>query len=133
RRTPEMLDAAPPAALLEQEAVTHLPIGKVAMTGAERMRRLCAKQPVTKRDETHGVDALLAIAKLKARIAELERRGRSQGQLKVTHSHSGKSPFSEVGKLRAEIGRLKSDIIKLKMMLQEEPDAAKLRKEVVDQ
>src|SRR5262249_10509529 len=31
------------------------------------------------------------------------------------------------------IGKLKSDIIKLKMMLQEEPDAAKLRKKVVEQ
>jgi hypothetical protein len=41
--------------------------------------------------------------------------------------------FTEVGKLRAEIGKLKSDIYKLKAMLQEEPDAAKLRKKVIDQ
>jgi len=41
--------------------------------------------------------------------------------------------FSEVGKLRAEIGKLKSDIRKLKAMLQEQPDAANLRKKIVDQ
>jgi len=35
--------------------------------------------------------------------------------------------------LRGENAKLKSDIIKLKAMLQEEPDAAKLRKKVVDQ
>jgi len=65
------------------------------------------------------------------RIAELEQRGRSQGQLKVAHNRPVE--FIEVSKLRAEIGRLKSDIIKLKAMLQEEPDAAKLRKKVADQ
>ena len=35
--------------------------------------------------------------------------------------------------MRGENAKLKSDIIKLKAMLQEEPDAAKLRKKVVDQ
>jgi len=111
------------------------PIGKVAMTSTERVHRFRTKQRAvrgeTKRNETHGIDALLTIAKLKARIAELEQRGRSQGQLKVAHSR--REEFTEVGKLRAEIGRLKSDIIKLKAMLQEEPDAAKLRKKVADQ
>jgi hypothetical protein len=41
--------------------------------------------------------------------------------------------FTEVGKLRAEIAKLKSDIFKLKAMLQEEPEATKLRKKIVDQ
>jgi hypothetical protein len=41
--------------------------------------------------------------------------------------------FTEIGRLRAENGRLKSDITKLRMMLQEEPDATKLRKKVIDQ
>jgi uncharacterized coiled-coil DUF342 family protein len=45
----------------------------------------------------------------------------------------GAAIFSEAGKLRAEIGKLKSDIIKLKAALQEEPDAAKLRKKVIEQ
>src|SRR5262249_39832905 len=101
-----------------------------AMTGAERVRRFRIK---------HGTDkpaaaksgAAAEIAALKQRIAELEGRGRSQGQLKVTHSR--RQEFGEIGKLRAEIGKLKSDIIKLKMMLQEEPNAAKLRKKIVDQ
>jgi len=84
-------------------------------------------------------DGLEAIRQLKAENAvlkaELAKR-RSEGQ--VTRGHrerAGERPveFTEAGKLRAEIGRLKSDIAKLKMMLQEEPDAAKLRKKVVDQ
>ena len=114
------------------------PIGKVAMTSTERVHRFRAKhrtgKPETKRNETRGINALLTIAKLKARIAELEQR---RGESQVTRSHREERgrpvEFTEVGKLRAEVGRLKSDIIKLKMMLQEEPDAAKLRKKVADQ
>jgi hypothetical protein len=47
--------------------------------------------------------------------------------------HLDAETFTEVGKLRAENRNLKSDVAKLKMMLQEEPDAAKLRKKVIDQ
>jgi uncharacterized protein with PIN domain len=57
----------------------------------------------------------------------VERRG--EGEL----TRSRREEFTEVGKLRAEIGRLKSDNTKLRAMLQEEPDAAKLRKKVADQ
>src|SRR5262249_27163039 len=48
-------------------------------------------------------------------------------------TRSRREEFGEVGKLRGENAKLKSDIIKLKAMLQEEPDATKLRKKVVDQ
>ncbi len=53
------------------------PIGKIAMTGAERMRRLREKHgtaPVTKPDTTKDRE----IAVLKARIAELEATGSQQ-------------------------------------------------------
>jgi len=121
------------------------PIGKVAMTSTERVHRFRAKhrtgKPETKHETKPGIDTLLAFAKLKARIAELERQltqahkriagleRRGEGQL----MRSRREEFTEVGKLRAEIVRLKSDIAKLKAMLQEEPDAAKLRKKVADQ
>jgi hypothetical protein len=128
------------------------PIGKVAMTSTERVHRFRAKRrtgkPETKHETKPGLDTLLMFAKLKARIAELERqltqahkriaglerRGAGEGQLTRSHREERSRPveFTEVGRLRAEIGRLKSDNIKLKMMLQEEPDAAKLRKKVVD-
>src|SRR5262245_31096910 len=107
------------------------PIGKVAMTSTERVHRFRAKhrtgKPETKRNETE-------IARLKARIRELE-AALAHGEGQVTRSTRGgtRMEFTEVGRLRAEIGRLKSDIIKLKRMLQEEPDAAKLRKKVIDQ
>jgi hypothetical protein len=87
------------------------PIGKHAMTGAQRQQRYMAK--------------LLAGAKPsvtkpgKADSADLVRVQRQE--------------FGETGKLRGEIGKLKSDIAKLKAMLQEEPDAARLRKKVIDQ
>jgi len=55
----------------------------------------------------------------------------SDGEGQLTRSR--REEFAEVGRLKAEIGRLKSDIFKLKAMLQEEPDAAKLRKKVADQ
>jgi len=72
------------------------------------------------------------VARLKAALAaKPAARNEPEGQL--TRSTRRESPFSEVGKLRAEIGKLKSDIFKLKAMLQEEPDAAKLRKKVIDQ
>jgi hypothetical protein len=73
------------------------------------------------------------LVQARKRIAELERRG--EGQLKARHStRDGGRPveFTEVGRLRAEIVGLKSDIRKFKAALQEEPDAAKLRKKVVD-
>jgi chromosome segregation ATPase len=73
------------------------------------------------------------LAQARKRIAELERR--SEGQLTRRHREERSRPveFTEVGRLRAEIDKLKSDIFKLKAALQEEPDAAKLRKKVVDQ
>jgi len=114
------------------------PIGKRAMTAAEKQRRYRArkfgnKPRVTKSALAAEIAALKQqLAQAHKRIAELERRGeltrgrRDSGQ-------TGAAVFSEVGKLCAEIVKLKSDIIKLNAMLQEEPDAAKLRKKVVDQ
>lgn len=58
-----------------------------------------------------------------------QRHGASESQL----AHSRRQEFGEAARLRAEIGRLKSDNAKLKAMLQEEPDTAKLRKKIVDQ
>src|SRR5262249_1176243 len=62
------------------------------------------------------------LAQAHKRIAELEQP--RDGQLT-----RGRRRPVEFG----EVSRLKSDILKLKAMLQEEPDAAKLRKKVVDQ
>src|SRR5215472_11826857 len=111
------------------------PIGKVAMTSTERVHRFRAKHRADKPAAKSGSAAAAAaeITALKRRIVELEQRGKDQ----LTRSHreerSRPVEFTEVGKLRAEIGRLKSDVTKLRMMLQEEPDAAKLRKKVIDQ
>jgi hypothetical protein len=58
------------------------------------------------------------------RLLDEHRRG-SQAQLKAR-------PHQQFGE-RDEIGKLKSEILKLKAMLKEEPDVAKLRKKVVDQ
>jgi hypothetical protein len=92
----------------------------------ERGTPLYNEQPV--RDEPNAKDQ--EIARLKARIAELERRGEGA---QLTRSRRAEVEFGEVGKLRGENVKLKSDITKLKMMLQEDPDAAKLRKKVIDQ
>jgi hypothetical protein len=98
----------------------------------EYMRRRRAAQagkPTSKPAQPGGRNS--ETAALKARSAE-QRRGASP----LTRSYrreAGELDFSEVGKLQAEIGKLKSDIFKLKAMLQEEPDAAKLRKKVIDQ
>jgi hypothetical protein len=120
------------------------------MSAAERQRRrrdrLRAAQPA-KADAKPGDE----VAKLKAEIRRLKtdaaRRAPSaqarpagadadarMRQLKTAHSRREEiGEFTEIGRLRGEIGRLKSDNRKLKEMLQEEPDAAKLRKKVADQ
>src|SRR6516165_4791452 len=115
-----------------ESPVGRPPIGKIAMTGAERVRRFRVKHGTDKPAKTSGSAADIAalkreLAQAHKRIAELERRG--EGQL----TRSRREEHGEVGRLRAEVVKLKSDIIKLKAMLQEEPDAAKLRKKVVDQ
>jgi hypothetical protein len=123
------------------------PLGERAMTPAEKMRRYRARKfgnrpPITKA-ALAGVAEMLAarirellqqLTQAHKRIAGLERRGAGEGQLTRSHREERSRPveFTEVGKLRAEIGRLKSDNFKLKAALQEEPDAAKLRKKVVD-
>jgi hypothetical protein len=103
------------------------PIGKVAMTSTERVHRFRAKHRTKKPSDAKDQK----IAELKARIRELEGERRGQGEGQLTRSRRGE--FGEVGKLWAENAKLKSDIFKLKAMLQEEPDAAKLRKKIVDQ
>jgi chromosome segregation ATPase len=116
------------------------------MTGAERTRlyrlKRAAAAPVTKPvTKSAGTDHA-ALARAKARIAALEQelaalkvgrrdQGQGQGQLRTQHGRLGEG--GEVGKLRGENATLRSDILKLKAMLQEEPDAAKLRKKVIDQ
>jgi hypothetical protein len=137
------------------------PIGKTAMTSTERSRRHRLKhrpEPTTKRqlkariaELEREVASLKAdatkpatkpspqpdtakdqeIPELKVRIRELERRGQSEGQL--TRSTRGGSRLPPLDRQAAEIRGLKSEISKLKAMLQEEPDAAKLRKKVIDQ
>jgi hypothetical protein len=80
-----------------------------------------------------------AIAKLKARVRELEaelarRKAQERAAIKPAGpARSGREFFSEESRLRREIAGLKSDIAKLKMALQEEPDTAKLRKKVIEQ
>jgi hypothetical protein len=51
----------------------------------------------------------------------------------IVRTAGRRQEFGEIGKLQAEITKLKSDNFKLKAMLAEAPDAAKLRKKVVDQ
>jgi hypothetical protein len=99
----------------------------------ELMRRRRAGQqakpkPSAKDARIHALEAELTQAH--KRITELEQRGITRGH-REERSHPVE--FTEIGRLRAEIGRLKSDITKLRMMLQEEPDATKLRKKVIDQ
>jgi hypothetical protein len=114
------------------------PIGKQAMSGAERQRRyldrlLAGKSSVTKPKGPDGRDR--EIATLKARIAELQ-AAKSSVTSPLTRSYrreAGEPDFGEAGKLRAENVKLKSDKAKLNAMLQLDPDAAKLRKTVVDQ
>jgi len=94
-------------------------------------RRRAGDKPAAKSGSAADIAALKRqLAQAHKRIAELERRG--EGQLTRSTRGEGRMEFSEGGKMRAEISRLKSDILKLKMMLQEEPDAGKLRKKVID-
>jgi hypothetical protein len=112
------------------------PIGKHAMSGAQRQQRYMARLLAGKPSVTKPAKADAAkdreIARLTARIAELERRGAGP-QLTRSHRREAGEVFGEVGKLRAENTKLKSENFKQKAMLQEDPDAAKLRKKVVDQ
>jgi hypothetical protein len=120
------------------------PIGKVAMTEAERKRRQRAglanrrdvpKQagPVPKPSPVSDAAKDREIARLKAALAHRDReiaalkKGTQAGGLARRHPESADS------RLRAENTQLKSDNAKLKMMLAEEPDTAKLRKKAVDQ
>src|SRR5262245_13761875 len=125
------------------------PIGERAMTATERVRRFRSKQRQGKPETKYETKPDAAVvAKLKARVRELEQElaaacaqivemdvERRKGQLTRKHREERGRPveFTEVGKLRAEIAKLKSDIVKLKAALQEEPDAAKLRKKIIDQ
>jgi hypothetical protein len=91
------------------------PIGKIAMTGAERVRR---------HRERHGKPA--PVTKPEPPVTKSDGAG-------ITRTRDRHQAFGTDGKLQAQIAALKSDIFKLKAMLQEEPDAAKLRKKVVEQ
>jgi len=119
------------------------PIGKTAMSNTERSRRYRAglatkhatkPSPASDTAKDARIRALEGeLAQARKRIADLE--GRGEGRL-TRSSREGRSrpvEFTEIGRLQAEIGRLKSDIVKLKAALQEEPDAAKLRQQVVEQ
>jgi hypothetical protein len=113
------------------------------MTEAERKRRqragLANKRIFRDSPETisapHNArvrELEAALAQAHKRIADLERRGAGKDQL--TRSTRGEPRvFGEVGRLKAEIGALKAEVAKLKLMLKEEPDAAKLRKKIIDQ
>jgi hypothetical protein len=75
------------------------------------------------------------IARLKARVAELE-RGSEVVSLSTAARDSRRMEFdnlSEEATLRRNVAILKSDVLRLKEALQEEPDLAKLRQKVVDQ
>jgi hypothetical protein len=124
------------------------PIGKHALSGAERQRRYLAKLLAGKPSVTKPTQA--DEAKDKARIRELEAEVARllAGKPSVTkpaqpggHVSSTRSQRRETDNLsdmqamslRAEIRLLKSDNLKLKAALQLEPDVAKLRKKVVGQ
>jgi hypothetical protein len=113
------------------------PIGDKPMTSAERQRRFLDKirgtgtAPASPSElEAECTKLKAECAKLKSENANLRQCGENQdAPLKVRPQQE----FGEVAQLRAEIGKLKSNIRDLKAMLQEEPDAAKLRKKIVDQ
>ena len=94
------------------------------------MRRWRAGQKATPKSSAKNVAA--AEARIRELEAELARRDRDQQVARSSHRAEPKFGSLEF-KLQGEIRMLKSDIAKLKMALQEEPDAAKLRKKVVDQ
>jgi hypothetical protein len=109
-------------------------------TNAERQRRYIARLKAKAAAQGGVSNAAIEteLAKLRAENAALKAelaKRRGEGHLTRSHREERGRPveFTEVGRLRAEIGRLKSDIHKLKAALQEEPDAAKLRKKVIDQ
>jgi len=76
------------------------PIGKRAMTAAERQQRRRARlrdaPPVTKsvtKQETAEIERLRSrIAELEARIAELEAKRRATGARKAKHAKGGSPP-----------------------------------------
>jgi hypothetical protein len=115
------------------------------MSSAERQRRFLDKIRGTGTAASSSpLEAKCAklkaeCARLKSENATLKRgldgqRSGSQGQLKVRPGQEfGEfGDVSEMGRLRAEIKGLKSDNYKLKAMLQEEPDALRLRKKLVE-
>jgi hypothetical protein len=107
------------------------PTGK-ALTSAERQRRYLDRIRAT---GVAAMEAQVAALKdenatLRRRIAFLERHGEGQDQLKITRTSP--QEFGETGRLRAENAKLKADIRKLKAMMQEEPEATKLRKRIVE-
>jgi hypothetical protein len=123
RRSPP-LDLSYFVALCCNEIKEHLPhmaragrppIGERAMTSTERSRLRRAR---------------LRAAGKPARVIEHERElAKARPVTKLARTTRSASDRRSA----AEIVKLKSDIFKLKAMLQEEPDAAKLRKQVVDQ
>jgi chromosome segregation ATPase len=105
------------------------PIGKRAMSSAERQRRYWERvlQGKAAQPDDGATDE---IAALKAEIAAL--RAKTSARATKPARTTSRPEFSEAGRVPAEIGKLKSDIIKLKAMLAEAPDVAKLRKKVID-
>src|SRR5262245_31592040 len=105
------------------------PIGARAMTPAEKQRRYRERKFGNKPRVTKSPAAVAALeARIRELEAELARRGRSQ----LTRSRQERDT-PELMRLRGENAKLKSNIVKLKAMLAEEPDAAKLSKKVVEQ
>jgi hypothetical protein len=113
------------------------PIGERAMTAAEKQRRYRERRDA-KLGNKPRVTKSASVDKLERRIRELEaelaRRPKAQERAAIKPAtRSGREFSSEEFRRQREIAGLKSDIAKLKMALQEEPDAAKLRKKVVEQ
>jgi hypothetical protein len=132
------IDKIKRAYTVSDEIMGRPPIGKHAMTGAERQRRYLERLLNSAKPEQQLSVTQLELAQARMRIAELEKtlesapqHNRSQGELKVRAA--SRQEFGEVAKLRAENVKLKGDIFKLKAMLQEEPEATKLRKKIADQ
>jgi uncharacterized phage infection (PIP) family protein YhgE len=111
------------------------PIGKVAMTATERVRRFRAKQradkPVTKPVTKPDTALEKELAQAKRHIAELE-----QHQAKPSGPAVNEAALAQKREqmlLRGENAKLKSENAKLKTMLKEAPNVAELLKKVVDQ
>jgi hypothetical protein len=107
------------------------PIGKTAMTGAERVQRYRLKHsaPVTKRNETDDSAKDREIAALKAHIAELEKSAENTPPIRSTAQHRSAPEQRHVHRLEDKIRKLEKLVLPLD---DDGKDALRQRKRAVD-